>query len=231
MSALLSIASSGLALGGVVVAAASLERVRRYRLRYEAELSQARLACRTDLLTGLPNRLALDEELAARSTGPKDWSLTLLDLDRFKHVNDTFGHDAGDRLLAEVAARLACGAGEHGLAARIAGDEFALVLPYAAEVAVLLVERVAELVSCPVDVVPGVSYRPSMSAGIVAGDPAVEAAELKRRADLALYQAKRQRGRVAVWTGTPSAHGCGVGRRQVRAELAAVPALTTAEVA
>jgi diguanylate cyclase (GGDEF)-like protein len=204
----------------------SLERNRRDREAAAVELATARLACRTDVLTGLPNRLALDEELAARRVSDRPWSLVMLDLDKFKDVNDTFGHAVGDELLVEIARRLEVGAGEHGLAARLAGDEFALVLPFAAEVAAPLTRRVLDAVRQPMLLASGVRYQAGMSAGVVESDPDTTSAELKRRADLALYRAKVTRGQVVVWTtelAMPARPA--VERRQGRADaVVAVPA-------
>ena len=94
----------------------------------------------SDSLTGLANRRALIAELEARlgSPGPAPpFALALLDLDGFKPINDTFGHAAGDALLVEVAARLRQEAGKGAVAARIGGDEFALLLPCANDAAAL----------------------------------------------------------------------------------------------
>ncbi len=93
-----------------------------------------------DALTGLPNRALLDERLStALAAGPL--ALLLLDLDRFKDVNDTFGHPQGDGLLAEVAARLRGVAREVDTVARLGGDEFAVLLPAGAEADARMVAR------------------------------------------------------------------------------------------
>jgi diguanylate cyclase (GGDEF)-like protein len=93
---------------------------------------EAIVAATTDFLTNLPNRrafvAALEEEIARdQCWGP--FALAILDLDRFKAVNDTFGHGAGDALLKEVAARLLRAVGHRGTVARLGGDEFAVLLP------------------------------------------------------------------------------------------------------
>ena len=100
--------------------------------RAEHAHHEAVFAATTDFLTGLPNRrafvAALEEEVARDSCwGP--FGLAILDLDRFKPVNDTFGHGAGDALLKEVAQRLLRAVGRRGLVARLGGDEFAILLP------------------------------------------------------------------------------------------------------
>lgn len=150
-----------------------------------------------DELTGLPNRAALVKEMAARRASGRPWSLVMADLDRFKPINDRYGHRTGDLVLIEVAERLAIGAGEHGMTARLHGDEYAMVLPFAAEVAAVLVARVRVLVAEPMPV-DGAELRVGMSAGIVDGDPDLSADEMLRRADLAMY-ASKQAGEPIVW--------------------------------
>jgi len=98
--------------------------------RSEQEIT--RLA-RFDSLTGLPNRAMmrqmLDEALRNASNRQKGCALFLIDLDRFKNVNDTLGHPVGDALLRQVADRLKSVMGEHGQVGRLGGDEFKAVLP------------------------------------------------------------------------------------------------------
>src|SRR5882672_2445582 len=100
-------------------------------LETERELT-LRLA-QTDSLTGLVNRGAFTAELCerlehARAHGRR-LALFVVDLDRFKHLNDTLGHHAGDLFLAEIGERLRCDAGPNELVARLGGDEFALISP------------------------------------------------------------------------------------------------------
>ena len=97
--------------------------------RAEHAHQEAMIAATTDFLTGLPNRRAFVSALdAATKERPGRFSLAILDLDRFKAVNDTFGHVIGDRLLEEVAARLVRAVGERGMVARLGGDEFGVLL-------------------------------------------------------------------------------------------------------
>ncbi|HET9103718.1 MAG TPA: GGDEF domain-containing protein [Solirubrobacteraceae bacterium] len=151
-----------------------------------ALLGQLEAKARTDDLTGLPNRRAWDEQIlhelarAARATTPL--SVAMLDLDHFKLYNDTHGHQAGDRLLKEVAGTWSGELRATSLLARYGGEEFALALPQcSADQALAIVER---LRAC-------VPYGQSCSAGVVTWDSSETAGELLGRADQALYHAKR----------------------------------------
>ncbi|KOV61698.1 putative bifunctional diguanylate cyclase/phosphodiesterase [Streptomyces sp. MMG1121] len=158
-----------------------------------------------DPLTGLPNRqwlleriwTALDdaERIGARS------ALMLIDLDRFRSVNDTLGHLAGDRLLLQIAERLRLALPRGAEAARLGGDEFAVLLPVAdSTTSATRVARalVADL-SSPLDL-DGLTLVLEASAGVaVFPDHAVDAEGLLRRADVAMYQAKRDRTGVEVY--------------------------------
>ena len=146
-----------------------------------------------DPLTGLRNRrgfeLAIERHFA--DAGPDgDLSLLVIDLDHFKRVNDSLGHDAGDDVLRRFATLLREAAGEADVPTRLGGEEFALVLPGAAEArALALAEQIRALVrrefdgfACPVSVSVGVAGR---------GPEARDAAELRRAGNRALYAAKR----------------------------------------
>jgi len=103
-----------------------------YRRRAEATMRASievnSLEARTDVLTGLPNRRALIEELDHRSAADARFTLVLADLNGFKRYNDTFGHPAGDALLRRLGLRLAAACEERGIAARLGGDEFCVLL-------------------------------------------------------------------------------------------------------
>ncbi|MFD7259481.1 putative bifunctional diguanylate cyclase/phosphodiesterase [Streptomyces sp. NPDC059874] len=158
-----------------------------------------------DPLTGLPNRqwllerawTALDE---AERLGTRA-ALVLIDLDRFRAVNDTLGHLAGDRLLLQIAERLRQALPEDAEAARLGGDEFAVLLPVAdSTTSAQRIARhlVAEL-SSPLDL-DGLTLVLEASAGLaVFPDHALDAEGLLRRADVAMYQAKRDRTGVEVY--------------------------------
>ena len=161
-----------------------------------------------DSLTGLPNRVLLAERLdAALEEGRASGTVTgllMLDLDRFKDVNDTLGHESGDRVLAAMAARLTVAVREHDVVGRIGGDEFGVVLPCAQDAAT--VERIARriLAACNEPVLhEGMHLRVGASIGMVlAPEHGDEPSMLLRRVDAAMYRAKEHRlGVVAASEG------------------------------
>jgi diguanylate cyclase (GGDEF)-like protein/PAS domain S-box-containing protein len=154
-----------------------------------------------DPLTGLANRSYLaahvEQALAGAQRSEDHISLLLLDLDRFKNVNDTLGHGAGDELLCAVADRLRSTIRRGDLAARLGGDEFVVVCAGAGgaphEVAALS-RRLLDAVSAPY-VVDGRELHVSASAGLVFADGGdVTAESLLRDADVAMYRAKEHGG-------------------------------------
>ncbi|TDG13088.1 EAL domain-containing protein [Paracraurococcus ruber] len=164
--------------------------------RREAEARIAH-AARHDALTGLPNRLqfreALDTALARAGEG-RGFALHLLDLDRFKEVNDTLGHPVGDALLLAAANRLREALRTNDLLARLGGDEFAVIQDDVATTvdAAALAERLVAAVAEPF-ALDGQRVLVGTSLGIArAPADAAEADELLRKADLALYRAKAQ---------------------------------------
>jgi diguanylate cyclase (GGDEF)-like protein len=178
----------GLGLGALWALLWWLSRVVTGALRRTA-VEQEALAL-TDSLTGLPNRRAL---LAALSAG-QPGALLLLDLDRFKEVNDTLGHAVGDRLLREVGLRLREHVRDQDVVARLGGDEFAVLLPLVAdpEEAQATAGRLATALERPFDV-EGLQLALQASTGIaLAPRHARDGSELLQRADVAMYVAKRQ---------------------------------------
>jgi diguanylate cyclase (GGDEF)-like protein len=161
--------------------------------RSEQEIT--RLA-RFDSLTGLPNRAmmrqTLDEALRNATSRQKGCALFLIDLDRFKNVNDTLGHPVGDALLRQVADRLKLAMGDHGQIGRLGGDEFKAVLPGIVDIGLLesLARTLIEQVSRPYNI-DGHRVVIGASVGVAIGDPGrCTADSLVRDADLALYAAK-----------------------------------------
>ena len=166
-----------------------------YQRSTHRALRATRLAL-TDPLTGLGNHRHFHERLRAElqdaRRGRRPLALCLADVDDFKLVNDRFGHPAGDRVLAEVAARLRQG----GESFRVGGDEFAVLLPRTSEesarrTAASIVERIAA-------VELGIVGSVTVSVGLAIADPARGGrGDLIRRADAALYAAK-QNGKNSV---------------------------------
>jgi diguanylate cyclase (GGDEF)-like protein len=154
-----------------------------------------------DALTGLPNRRQLGERAAAALDDPGSGTaaLMLLDVDHFKEVNDTLGHDAGDRVLVEVAGRLREAAGD-ALVARLGGDEFAVLFTglRGHSAASERARRVLASLRQPMDL-DGVLISLHTSAGLAVAGEATDPVELLRRADVAMYQSKDSGRQVAVY--------------------------------
>ena len=148
-----------------------------------------------DPLTGLANRALLldriDHALGARRRDPRrNVALLYLDLDDFKTVNDALGHEAGDDLLREVAARLLVGLRPGDTASRLGGDEFAVLLEDLADrdMAYEIGARILESLQAPFEAGEGVCVNASIGIAVTTGDE--DAAALVRNADLAMYRAK-----------------------------------------
>ena len=147
-----------------------------------------------DPLTGLFNRRRLLELLSEdlRCSGPERPALLFLDLDDFKHVNDSLGHDAGDRLLLEVARRLQEAVREGDVVSRFGGDEFAVLCRAVTDEAAAteVARRLLEAVTGPV-LLGTKTFAVSGSIGVVIAGPGhAEAEDVLRDADVAMYQAK-----------------------------------------
>jgi diguanylate cyclase (GGDEF)-like protein len=160
-----------------------------------------------DPLTGLPNRgylrERLDSVLATIQHEPhRRCALLYLDIDRFKVINDSLGHLAGDEFLKAIAMRLLTHVREPDMVARLSGDEFAILLEdiEVTATATTIAHRVLQAVATPLRI-SGKELEPSISVGIACGDSSyLDADELIRDADLALYQAKQLgRKRFAVF--------------------------------
>lgn len=149
-----------------------------------------------DVLTGLANRYRmarqLDASLKAFQVSKRSCALMMMDLDRFKQVNDTLGHPAGDELLKQVAARITRIVGERGEIGRLGGDEFQIILPDIDDRGDLgdLAQRLIQMISQPYSIEGSRAIIGSSIGVAIAPYDGVEAEELTKAADLALYAAK-----------------------------------------
>jgi diguanylate cyclase (GGDEF)-like protein/PAS domain S-box-containing protein len=162
------------------------------RKRFEIELIEQAVL---DPLTGLPNRRRFLETLAEAKAGPEGRRLAVLfmDLDRFKVVNDSLGHDAGDRLLSDVGARISGALRPSDVVARFGGDEF-VVLCHGVQTeaqAVIIADRVSEAVSAPFSLDADEVYV-TVATGIALAAGGLAAEDLVRAAETAMYRAKRR---------------------------------------
>jgi diguanylate cyclase (GGDEF)-like protein len=180
------------------------------RLRTQSE-ENAQLALH-DPLTGLPNRRLLSERLEraallSERTGSRV-ALMMLDVDRFKEVNDTLGHDNGDTLLRQVADRLRGAVRDMDTVARLGGDEFAVLLPSVARVedAELLGRRVLDVFAEPFEI-DGLALHVDSSIGLaIIPDHADDVSTLMQHADVAMYVAKSTHTGLATYSPQDDAH-------------------------
>lgn len=172
--------------------------------RFSVKERYLRNLATVDILTELPNRRSfhtlLAQACARYSHAGEPMGLLFIDLDNFKHVNDTLGHNAGDRLLRQVARVLRTTIGERGRVCRLGGDEFTVLLPGVGSPS--RVQRIGEAVTqalrTPLDIA-GLQVQPRASVGIALMPMhAHDAPDLMRFADMALYQAKRNGKSCAV---------------------------------
>ena len=179
----------------VIVRDITARKLQEQRLQYEAT---------HDSLTDLPNRSALMNHLElalTRARGGDRVALLMLDLCRFKEVNDTLGHEVGDEVLREVARRFESVAQSGGFVARLGGDEFTLVLEQTSpgedvvEIAGILHESLREPIAAA-----GIAIDVGVSIGIARyPDDATDPATLLRHADVAMYVAKRRQTRFEMY--------------------------------
>lgn len=166
--------------------------VQRAELRIHAE-QMAQVAA-TDPLTGLANRHGLEQAAAGLLARPGQQAVLMIDLDRFKPINDSLGHEVGDRVLVEVAARLRRAVREADVVARLGGDEFVVLLAQVLDLAQLeaLATRLVQAVSQPM-VLGDARVQVGVSVGVALppGDGRA-LKDLMLAADQAMYRAKRQ---------------------------------------
>ncbi|WP_423067134.1 putative bifunctional diguanylate cyclase/phosphodiesterase [Devosia sp. CN2-171] len=190
----------------------------------ESKSAEAERQASIDLLTGLPNRLNFDRQfehrLSVLALRDPPLALMMLDLDRFKQVNDTLGHHAGDELIRAVGERLAGILGPTDVLARLGGDEFAILhICHAGSVEVsALAQRIVDAIARPFRV-QGTDAFVGVSIGIViTGAGILDSRELSRKADIALYEAKSGgRNRAAIYE--QSMDELVQGRHVIEAEL------------
>jgi two-component system, cell cycle response regulator len=180
---------------------------KRYNDQLRSSVTQTIEMAVTDGLTGLHNRRYLDSHLAslaakARSRG-KPLSVLITDIDRFKSINDTHGHDAGDDILREFAMRLRQSVRGFDLACRYGGEEFVIVMPdtdpaFAEKVAERIREQIARNPFTIADGAKTLEVTISVGVASLKAEPDT-AGEMMKRADIALYQAKNAgRNRVVA---------------------------------
>jgi diguanylate cyclase (GGDEF)-like protein len=174
-----------------------------------AQLADSRRQARTDDLTGLPNRrhlfLQMQEAIEEARARSGSFALLLIDLDRFKEINDTLGHYAGDLLLQQFGPRLQSVLRNSEVLGRLGGDEFALILPDA-DASETLAKRIDDALHQPFEL-EGTNIAIRASIGIaVFPDDAENADGLLQRADVAMYQAKEARTLYAFYVAERDIH-------------------------
>ncbi len=180
-----------------------------------AELAAANIQLKQlalhDTLTGLPNRALIQDRLqysiarAKRESQPL--SIMMLDLDRFKEINDTLGHPMGDQFLIAIANRLRAVLRETDTVGRLGGDEFAIILPGThGESAIAVAAKIIEALEKPLELA-GHRLSPAGSLGIAMyPDHSLDENELLKFADVAMYTAKRAQGGYAVYNAQADGH-------------------------
>ncbi|MBC7463456.1 MAG: GGDEF domain-containing protein [Actinobacteria bacterium] len=164
-------------------------------LKQARAIGEERILARTDELTGLANRRKFLAELNALSADPKrQGALLLLDLDGFKPINDQFGHEVGDQLLRQVSRRFSRALPAGALLARLGGDEFGALILGDYETTLESALALKATLTYPFSIAEH-EIRVGVSVGHVGNDGGLD---LLRRADLAMYQAKREK--IGIWS-------------------------------
>jgi diguanylate cyclase (GGDEF)-like protein len=187
----------GVSLGLVLASTTLIIAIARsaHALRQLRALAESRREARTDELTGLPNRRLFFERLAASldpSTTPQRLAILMIDLDRFKEINDSLGHHVGDDVLRQLGPRLTAAVGATGTVARLGGDEFGIVLSPLVDPAAAteLAERVREVLLQPFQL-DDMTLRVDASIGIaLAPDHGTTPESVLQKADVAMFSAK-----------------------------------------
>jgi diguanylate cyclase len=154
-----------------------------------------RLLARTDELTGLANRRNFLAQLASMKSG----YIFLLDLDGFKNINDTFGHEAGDQLLKQVSGRFLRAIPNGSHLARLGGDEFGIIAPVNKDEAVELGQAIRATLSYPISL-NSEQIQVGVSVGITEFNGELTSSELLHQADQMMYEAKRNKTGVRIWS-------------------------------
>jgi diguanylate cyclase len=154
-----------------------------------------RLLARTDELTGLANRRNFLAQLAATKSG----YIFLLDLDGFKNINDTFGHESGDQLLKQVSGRFMRAIPNGSHLARLGGDEFGIIAPINKDEAVELGQAIRATLSYPISL-NSEQIQVGVSVGITEFNGELTSSELLHQADQMMYEAKRNKTGVRIWS-------------------------------
>ncbi|HEV2688251.1 MAG TPA: GGDEF domain-containing protein [Bryobacteraceae bacterium] len=166
-----------------------------------AHLQQAELLAYLDPLTSVPNRREFDRQLATRLAAPADFCILLFDLDRFKSVNDRFGHLCGDEILRQLGARLSRQVRTRDFVCRWGGDEFVVILDCGLPTATARAAKIAQWLSGPYRVVAnGEEHRieVSVSFGVAQRIPGETPEQLFHRVDESLYSQKGSAGQFGL---------------------------------
>ncbi len=171
------------------------------------QIESLKTAVRIDGMTQLANRSFFDEKLTEmsmlRDRYDDGFSLLLIDVDNFKTINDTYGHQGGDRVLKGVAYKIRANLRSTDFVARFGGDEFAVLLVKAsARAAAVIGRKLCEEIEASRFILDGNEIRATLSIGLAEAEPGESEASLLKRADTALYQVK-QHGRNGVWIAPP----------------------------
>jgi diguanylate cyclase (GGDEF)-like protein len=195
-----------------------LQAARQLAAQAEQRAERAHDLAHQDDTTGLPNRRAFNTCLAQALHAGAPTGVVLLDLDHFKTVNDTYGHELGNDLLTAVGVRLAALPPPVLLAARLSGDEFALIVNGGTEQAAACARAAWQAISAhPVGVDQELSFAVRVSVGYATAATGTTARDLLHRADMAMYEAKQRGTGIASTSGArrpPAAIRC----RDLRAD-------------